>query len=271
MISRQALPIQVNLSTRVDVYREFVNQFKDWIHSAAMPVKGLPGECCLVSGITDAFNQLYGLYDKIGVFDGEYGYHNLVIGDRVTTDLSVADCIVVSHPFSADGMSSEALLYAADEYDKPIFVDCAFFGICNNITFDFSEYNNIHSVCFSLSKSIGTGLNRVGLLYSKDRFPAKIYDSWNYPLISQALFHQSQRLLDKTTPDSMFAKYRSKQLKLCSDLNISPSDTVIFGYDYSNKYKEFKRGPVNRLCLSAMLNDQVKEMMYDMDRMGQAN
>ena len=58
-----------------------------------------------VSGVTDALNQLYGLYNKIGIFDGEYLYHQNVLGEKATTNLQEADCIVVSHPFSADGKS----------------------------------------------------------------------------------------------------------------------------------------------------------------------
>ena len=271
MISRQAIPIQFNMSLDVKGYYKFIKDYDEWIHSSKQLVKGLPGKPCVVSGITDAFNQLYGIYNKIGVFDGEYGYHDLVLGDRVTRDLDEADCIVISHPFSADGNSSEALLHAADAYNKPIFVDCAFFGICDNISFDFTAFENVHSVCFSLSKCMGTGLHRVGLLYSKDNFPAKIYDEWMYPLMSQVLQHQKFCLINEISPDDMFARYREKQLQICTELEVKPSDTVIFGYDYSDKYKEYQRGPVNRLCLSALLNSQVKDVLNDMDRMGQVN
>ena len=267
MISRQALPIEPNLSTDLISFLSFVDKFDRWVHSSQQTVAGLPsGDPVIVSGITDAFNQLYGLYDKIGILDGEYGYHKLVLGDRVTTNLIEADCIVISHPFSADGMSSEALLYELDTYNKPIFVDCALFGVCNNISFDFTDMNNIHSVCFSLSKSMGTGLNRVGLLYSKDNFPAKIYKEWSYPLISQALLHND--LIERILPDHMYNKYRKKQLEVCKELNITPSDTVIFGYDYSDKYKEYKRGPVNRLCISGLLNNDLMRFRNDMDGMG---
>lgn len=264
MILRQALPLEPNLSIDIRSFNSFVDKFDNWVHSSQQTVAGLPsGDPVIVSGITDAFNQLYGLYNKIGILDGEYGYHKLVLGNRATTNLEEADCIVVSHPFSADGMSSEALLYEVDRLNKPIFIDCAFFGLCDNISFDFTDIVNVHSVCFSLSKSMGTGLNRVGLLYSKDNFPAKVYNSWNYPLISQALLHID--LIDKISPDDMFIKYRSKQLDVCNRLQIYPSDTVIFGYDYSDKYSEYRRGPVNRLCISALLNDELKEVLNDLD------
>lgn len=269
MINRQALPIEFNLSMDIKKYYNFIKQYDKWIHSSRQPVHALPGKPHIVSGITDAFNQLYGLYNMIGVYEGEYGYHKLVLGNRVTTDFKKADCIVISHPFSADGCSSHILLELADKYNKPIFVDCAFFGVCHDINFDFSQYKNIHSVCFSLSKIFGTGLNRVGLLYTKDKFPVTVYEQWRYPLISQANMHNL--LIQLKTPDTVADKYKDKQKQVCFDLDLIPSNTIIFGYSYDSKYDEFKRGNVNRICISALLNKQVKETLDDLDRMGQAN
>ena len=270
MFSRQALPIDINLSTDMSKYESFISRYHKWIHSSEQTVKGLPGSNpFIVSGITDAFNQLYGLYNKIGIFKGEYGYHNLVLSDRVTFNLQEADCIVISHPFSADGNDSSALIRYADKLNIPIFIDCAFFGICSGISFDFSEFKNIHSVCFSLSKTFGTGLHRVGLLYTKDKFPTAVYRKWNYPLITQALQHYD--MLEERSPDWACTRYRNKQTAICKLYNFLPSSTVIFAIDYSDKYIKYKRGNSNRICISARLNDKAKDMLHDMDRMGQTN
>jgi len=234
-------------------YRAFQTEFDQWIHSSKQKVSGLPETRVLVSGITDALNQTYALYQQIGVFDGEYGYHSLVLGNRVTKMLSAADAIVVSHPFSADGMSSHDKLKQADCFGKPIFVDCAFFGICANVDFDFASYNNIHSVCFSLSKTFGTGHRRIGMLYTRDRYAASVYDEWSYPLIASAEHHY--RLLKTIGPDDTFERLRSAQESICVQLNVEPSDTVIFGIDRSNLYPEYKRGQVGRLCISQLLQD----------------
>lgn len=229
-------------------FDQFKKQFHHWVHSSVQPVRGLPKHHYVVSGITDAFNQTYGLYQKVGVFDSEYGYHSLVLGDRVTTNLSEADCIIVSHPFSATGMCAHHLLAQADSYNIPIIVDCAFFGICHSISFDFSAYTNIHSVCFSLSKSMGTGLNRVGLLYTKDPYAVTKYTEWGYPFLSAARHHYN--LIQQIGPDHMVKKYRSVQEQVCSDHGFIPSNTIIFGLDYTSDYAEFDRAGVNRMCLS---------------------
>ena len=249
-ITTAAIAIEQQL---VDIpqFIKFKEKFNKWIHSSMQLVTGLPKSYYIVSGVTDAFNQMYGIYNKIGVFDGEYGYHSLVIQNRVTLNLDEADAIVISHPFSADGMSSHEKIKIADSYNKPIFVDCAFFGVCHDIDFDFSSYKNIHSVCFSLSKSFGTGLHRVGLLYTVDPYPVTVYSQWHYPLVACAEHHYT--LLDTMSPDSMIQKYKDLQLAVCQEFNIIPSNTILFGLDYSTKYVNFKRGSVNRLCISYLL------------------
>ena len=226
----------------------FEHAFHIWVHSSVQEVKGLPRKKYIVSGVTDAFNQLYALYNKIGVFEGEYGYHKIVLGDRVTTDFREADCIVVSHPFSADGNCSHEKLLEANSYGVPIFVDCALFGVCKGINFDFKRYKNVRSVCFSLSKTFGTGLRRVGLLYTKDEFAVTKYASWEYPLVSSAEHHYE--LLQTVGPDDMPNMYAQKQLRVCRRLKLKPSSTVIFGLDFTERWSQFKRGDVNRVCIT---------------------
>lgn len=249
-ISRNAKAIHPNYGSVKD-FNGFKTKLNDWIHSSTQVVAGLPGQGYVVSGVTDALNQTYALYHKIGIFRGEYSYTRTIIGDRATFDLEQCDAIVLSHPFSADGKSSHDKLAIANTYNKPIFVDCAFFGVCGNIDFDFSAYQNIHSVCFSLSKTFGTGNWRTGMLYTNDEYPSKVYEPWAYHFLAGAEYHY--QLLDKWSPDYMYETYRDKQLTVCSDLGFLPSDTVIFGLDFSDKWKYFDRGGTNRMCISDLL------------------
>ena len=247
-----------NPTQEIQQYAKFANDLHLWIHSSKQEIKGLPKKRYIVSGVTDAFNQLYGLYNKIGVFEGEYYYHYNVLGpERVTTDLREADCIVISHPFSGDGESSHDRLREANSYGVPIFVDCALFGICKNIDFDFKPYKNIRSVCFSLSKTFGTGLRRVGLLYTKDKFPCSVYNEWQYPLIAGADHHY--QLIHTIGPDDLPAKYEQKQLRVCRRLGLKPSSTVIFGTSKAEKYNAFKRGDTNRMCITRYLEEDDEE------------
>lgn len=231
--------------------QNFQREFHKWVHTSTQEVKGLPKQHYIVSGVTDAFNQLYGLYHKIGIFDGEYGYHKMVLGNRVTTDLREADCVIISHPFSGDGKCAHDKIKEANSYGVPIFIDCALFGICSGISFDFKPYKNVRSVCFSLSKVFGTGLRRVGLLYTKDKFPCTVYNTWSYPLVACAEHHY--KLIHTIGPDEMPKRYKSAQNRICRRLGLIPSPTVIFGLDYSQRYERFKRGNTNRVCITKHL------------------
>lgn len=237
------------------LYRNFEKQFEDWIYSSKKTVKGLPEKSFLASGITDAFNMLYGMYNVIGIFPGEYSYHRLVLPKhRITYDLDTADVIIISHPFSADGMSSVDRLKIADNYNKPIFVDCAYFGVCDNINFDFTNYKNIDSVAFSLSKTFGTGSYRIAKVFSNSEYPAYVYEDWEYHLHSSAAYHYD--IINKVSPDDTYNKFRHLQLEICNEYNLTPSDTVIFALDYDKLdiYKYYDRDIVNRMCISAELN-----------------
>ena len=255
-ISRSAIPIEFHRNRTLDDFKKFVTEYRNWIFSYSGEIGGLPPNHYITSGVTDAFNQTYALYNKIGIFDGEYGYHKIVLDQRVTHNLEEADVIIISHPFSADGNCSHEKIKEADQLGIPIFIDCAYLGICNpNISFDFSEYKNIKSVAFSLSKTFGTGLYRVGLLFTHDKYPCTIYRDWNYDLVASAEVHYG--LLSNIGPNYMYEKYRTKQEEVCKQLDLIPSDTIIFGVDYTEKYrKKYKRGKVNRVCISNLIRDE---------------
>ena len=261
MFIKQARSIEFAIPHDTQEYYKFHKNLHDWIHSSNQTVAGLPGPGYIVNGVTEALDQTYVLYNKIGIFEGEYGYHELALpAERLTYDLQDADCIVVSHPFSADGMSSHDKLAYADTFNKPIFVDCAFFGICMNQTFDFTKYKNIHSVAFSLSKTFGTGWYRVGMLYTKDLYPVIVTKIWNYEQMATAEKHKD--LITKIGPDDIPQYYRDSQLKICKRNNLTPSDTVIFGIDYENAYgKNFERGDSNRICISKILEYENKSFL----------
>jgi hypothetical protein len=253
LFSKNARAISL-VNANMDLYQKFEQDFDKWIYSSKQAVSGLPEKSFLSSGITDAFNMLYGMYNVIGIFPGEYSYHRLVLPkNRITYNLKKADVIIVSHPFSADGMSSDDRLLIADTYNKPIFVDCAYFGVCNNIDFNFTKYKNIDSVAFSLSKTFGTGSYRIAKIFSNSEYPAHIYDEWRYQLHSSAAYHY--KLIDKISPDDTYNKFRTLQLDICKEYNLTPSDTVIFALDYdkSDLYKYYDRDIVNRMCISEEL------------------
>jgi hypothetical protein len=266
LFSIPAIPINKFFEARGKRYSSFLNKFDSWIHSSDKNVNGLPPNKYLTTGVTDVFDKTYIKYNKIGIFPGEYSYHIMVLEEyldesRITYDLTEADIIIVSHPFSADGLSSREKLQLADSYNKPILVDCAYFGACSNISFDFTPYKNIVSVAFSLSKVFGTGSLRIGLLYTKDFYPYAIWDEWSYQLHSNVDYHYN--LIDKIGPDDLAKQFKKQQLNLCDKYKLQPSDTVLFGLDNSERYTDYKRHNINRICLSKLYKRSWVTVLYE--------
>jgi hypothetical protein len=249
LFSVSALPINQIRQLSPESYSKFISKLDSWIHSSNQKIQGLPSNKYLTAGITDVLDKTYINYEKIGIFPGEYSYHALVLEEsRLTYDLASADIIIVSHPFSATGNGSDAKLFLADAYNVPILVDCAYFGVCSNINFDFTRFKNIRSVAFSLSKTFGTGNHRLGLLYTNDFYPYEIWNEWGYQYYPDVELHST--LLDTLSPDDTVTKFKKVQIEVCNKYRLLPSDTVLFGLDYGEDYKGYKRDFVNRLCLS---------------------
>ena len=247
-------------------YASFLNKFDKWVHSSNKNVKGLPTNKYLTAGITDIFDKTYIKYNKIGIFPGEYSYHCMILEEylaesRITYNLAEADIIIVSHPFSADGLSSNEKLQLADSYNKPILVDCAYFGVCSDISFDFTPYKNIVSVAFSLSKTFGTGNLRIGLLYTNDFYPYAVWDEWFYQSYSNIDYHYN--LIDKIGPDDLAKQFKKQQIKLCNKYKLQPSNTILFGLDKIGRYDNYRRHDVNRICLSKLYKRSWVTVLYE--------
>ena len=247
-------------------YASFLNKFDKWVHSSNKNVKGLPTNKYLTAGITDIFDKTYIKYNKIGIFPGEYSYHCMILEEylaesRITYNLAEADIIIVSHPFSADGLSSNEKLQLADSYNKPILVDCAYFGVCSDISFDFTLYKNIVSVAFSLSKTFGTGNLRIGLLYTNDFYPYAVWDEWFYQSYSNIDYHYN--LIDKIGPDDLAKQFKKQQIKLCNKYKLQPSNTILFGLDKIGRYDNYRRHDVNRICLSKLYKRSWVTVLYE--------
>ena len=53
-------------------------------------------------------------------------------------------------------------------------------------------------------------------------------------------------------------QYKTKQTHFCKELNLTPSECVIFGVDLNNTYKEYNRGgDTNRLCFSRVWDGRI--------------
>lgn len=247
---------------------EYLARYKKWLASTNLNnISGLETfpSVCYSQGTSESFDKFYLRNHKrrFRCFRGEYVYHELTwkglnydwayIDDE---PLSVNDAVVISFPFADTGNQKHTteLLDQCAGLDIPVLLDCAFFGICANITFDF-RHPAISDVCFSLSKSFPVYGMRIGIRFSKDRVDGlNIYSNTQY--VNKFGAFVGLHLLDHQPPDDIYSAYRQKQLAWCEQYNLEPSNCVIFGLDYNHKFDNHNRGSKdsNRICFAKFFN-----------------
>ena len=252
----------INLTT--DCTAEFFSKYKDWILSSKLnSITGLDQFpfICYSNGTTEAFDKFYikNHTRRFRCFRGEYVYHRLTwrnswpnwtwLDDEC---LDTNDAVVISLPFSDTGNAHslhEALLDKCDELGIPVLVDCAYFGICEGLNFNFN-HKCITDITFSLSKVFPVAYARIGMRFTRidDDDPLFVVNKIRY---TNRLGPQiGLQLINKFSPDYIYIKYKDRQLEICKDLNVTPSRTVLFGIG-GEQWAEYNRGTAtNRLSFN---------------------
>jgi hypothetical protein len=242
----------------------FCSAYKDWIITTNNnTISGLENFKYPVfsNGTSQSFDMFYMKNNnrRFRCFKGEYIYHQLAWRNNwpdwkfiEDEKLDRNDAVVISLPFSNTGNvhnDYEFIMHTCSALGIPVLIDCVYFGACANINFNFS-HNCITDIVFSLSKSFPVAHARIGmrLTRSDDDDLMLVYDKINYNnRISAKL---GLELIKRFSPDFTYNRYILQQQSLCSELNVTPSNTVLFGLDYNNAYPEYNRGgTVNRLGL----------------------
>jgi hypothetical protein len=248
----------------LDIQNKFVEKYFSWIqNSKNNSFKNLDKFAVLSysNGTTEGFDKFYINNNRcrFRIFRGEYMYHGATwksshpdwkyIEDE---PLRPNDAVIVSAPFSDTGNIHPRMSDMLDQCHKlsiPVLVDCAFVGICGNIEFDF-DHPAITDITFSLSKTFPVANLRIGMRCRRQ-------DNDDGILIHQKTNYTNRlgsavglSLIEKYSVDHNFETWRSRQLQFCKELNVEPSDSVIFGLGDHN-WSKYNRGTTsNRLCFS---------------------
>lgn len=246
----------------------FCEEYIKWIKSTKYnTIKGIDDFkfACYSNGTTEAFDKFYvkNAKRRFRCFKGEYIYHRLswrngypnwaYIEDDA---LDSNDAVVISLPFSDTGNEHSDMKRVLNECDKlgiPVLVDCAYFGICRNIDFDFT-HPCITDITFSLSKTFPVAHLRIGMRLTRvdDDDPMFVYNKSGY--VNRLGGCIGIAYIQKFTPEYIVDTYESKQQEFCTALNAEVSNTVLFGIG-GQEWDEYNRGgPTNRLSLHKFLN-----------------
>ena len=249
----------------------FIQQYITWLNESTLfKIRGLKDfkHTYITLGNTQAIDDFYRLSNgRVYTFPGEYPYHKAFKENRriKLTDMPInrpgpyiKNGSVLSYPFAATGNKPDKFEERMTFLDNTnVMLDLAYFGIYYSpAVLDLTKYPQVHSVAFSLSKIFCTGYMRVGIVMSKEEWdtPLKMANDWGYLPKLNMRIHSG--LMKQFGPDYVYEKYRKKQLKLCKELDLTPSDTILFGLSDESDWDEYTRnGVINRVCLSIMLQN----------------
>lgn len=256
-----------------DLQKTFLDEYYTWIQSTTLnTITGIDAfkVRAVSQGTTEAFDKFYlkNSSRRLRYFKGEYMYHQVAgrqyfdyfsafIEDDV---LDANDCVVISLPFSDTGNEHpqmQEVLARCTELNIPVLVDYAYLGICSGITFDLT-HPCITDVTFSLSKTFPVPHLRIGMRLTRrdDDDALMVMNKTNYT--NRLSMSVGLDLIRTWSLDFIPTQYKPAQERLCTELGVDPSNTVIFGIDNQNRYTEYNRGgQTNRLCFAKILDTKI--------------
>lgn len=247
----------------------FLAKYQEWIGLSKLnTVIGLENfpVAAYSNGTSEGFDKFYlkNHTKRMRCFRAEYMYHqaawrNYFPNWQFLEDapLDSNDAVVISLPFSDLGSEHPQMQMILDQCANlgvPVLLDCAYFGICQGVTFDFT-HPAITDITFSLSKFFPVSHLRIGMRLTRadDDDSLLVLNKTHYT--NRVGISVGFELLTQFGPDYICDTYRLSQLELCQQLEIEPSNCVIFGIDYNNKFSIYNRGlPSNRLNLAKYLD-----------------
>lgn len=222
-------------------------------------------------GTTEAFDKFYIKHNnrRFRCFSGEYMYHQLAWRNsfpnwKLIEDapLEENDAVIISIPFADTGnkhTNHNWLIAECEHKGIPVLVDCAYFSIADGIDFDFSS-PAITDITFSLSKAFPVSNLRIGMRLTRedDDDIMFVYKKSKYQNSFSALV--GLQFLGNFPSYYIFNNYRTKQLMICDYLNITPSNTVIFGIG-GEEWQKYNRGSkTNRLSFHRIMHLSEQEI-----------
>ncbi|MCC6137318.1 MAG: hypothetical protein IT287_01700 [Bdellovibrionaceae bacterium] len=254
-------------------FSAYYKEFCAWIQKSTQVNFTPPAEFrpLMSSGITEGFNDFYWRHKDRDLFvlRGEYPYHKDTFDSLERplhyldeTPLSEKACVVLSAPFSASGAvhpNTIEILEGCTRLQIPVFMDFAFLGLGETVDVnEFLKYSCVDTFAFSYSKIFSLGRARAGWVWTKaNGGMLHVVNNWQY---TNWLGHfLALNCLRHFTFDQMYAKYAPLQQKICSELQLRPSPSFLFGLG-DESYQSFSRqGTWNRVCLSQLLLEESRK------------
>lgn len=242
-----------------------------WVGSKSNSINGLEffKHRHLTHGSVQAFDSFYVRHKqrRFRIFPGEFTYHKVCFEagfryqllDLQLPQLEEGDAFIISFPFSDSGSQHplmEAVLRQAESLRVPVLVDLAYLNLAANMHIELDR-PCIDMVTFSLSKAFyPLEKMRLGIRLMKQEWDDGINFFNQHNMVNHHSLQIATHLIQTFPVDHTYAKYRKKQEKFCNEMQLTVSDTVLFGLG-GKGYEKYNRGNEwNRICLSGLYENK---------------
>jgi len=243
-------PVLLNVKNTIDSIKpnyDSVKKFKTNIIDWLKPVIDLTGYHVYPrNGITEGLDWWYNRETRgVNMRDGDYQW--------ILPKEGVGKIAYISLPSAIDGDIDLGL--ARPNIGKnlcPIALDLAYVGSTRVTKIDIKP----EFAFYSLSKSFGVRNIRTGWIFTKkpDKKLEALTDSAKYyNYYAQAV---AEEIISNYDIDYIHKKLYKKQKDLCKLLEFKPSDSVWLATTKHPRFKKFKRGSSNRICLAGVINEK---------------
>jgi hypothetical protein len=252
----------------VNYNNTFCQQYLAWIQSSTKNTFVNLDDFKFASysnGTSEAFDKFYmkNHTRRFRCFKGEYMYHQLAWRNSwpdwkflEDAELNANDTVVISLPFSDTGNEHPLLhqvLTTCDSLNIPVLIDCAYFGICSNIEFNF-DYKCITDITFSLSKQFPVAHARIGMRLTRVDNDDSLFVCNKNGYINRIGSALGLHYITTFGPDYTVDRYKKQQQRYCELLGVVASNTVLFGIGGA-EWNEYNRGTdTNRLSFHNYLH-----------------
>ena len=247
--------------------KDFLTDYSNWIQ-VGNNLQGISDYKCLAysNGTTETFDKFYQKHTdkRLRLWRGEYFYHQIQrrelfkdfawIEDEPIRD---GDVVAVSLPFSDTGnipKDYDTVMTQCVAHDVPVLVDMAYLNLTKDVTYNIT-YSCIKTIATSLSKVFPVEHMRIGMRLNRDTTDDTLdaYTNNDSPYVNTIGIHVGHRLIKQYEQNWVYNKWYHKQEEICKQLDVEPSNCVIFGVDTKEKFPEYNRGGhTNRLCFSKL-------------------
>ena len=255
-----------------DHRERFIETFSRWIRKSKLNVlKGLDAfpHVTQTNGTSEAFSMFMQRHSKknFKFFRGDFMMHKVASNHLKANwewifnygQIKKGDAVIISCPFSDTGGIKEdmhQLLDWCSQNEVPVLIDMAYFGMCYGINVNL-DYPCVEEVTFSLGKSFPMIGARAGIRLQREEIDDAVLIANQHGIVNNFGAMMGEYAMSCWGPDFIANKYMKAQLIVCNQLELKPTNCIIFALSNHEEHWKFNRGnDLTRLCISKLLVEE---------------